>query len=214
MESAINFMNYSKATPLVGADEQTIQNDVVWYYILGLGLEVVYMLVRRTFAIKGLKCRHFELGRIGNNILLSWVWSDYSRLLKIALFSNGFYAFLKFTHPHRVIVFIFWTSFFSGWKFKLLKIEVVLTLCFLRSELSPSFCLPLLLLEEALDFGAFDFFFCLSSKSVIIFLRSLINSCWARSILFCTYCTQPCSSNLLATSFGVPTTYAKASIPT
>jgi len=42
---------------------------------------------------------------------------------------------------------------------------------FSEVDISPSFYLPLLLLEEALVFGVFNFFFYLSSKKVIIFLK-------------------------------------------
>ena len=211
MESARSFINHSKGNPLKGVDEQTSHNSVIWYYVTSLGLEVVYVLVQGIFAVKGLQGRRFELGRIVSNIPLDWVWTGYSRLLKIASTSNGFQVFFKFVHPLGVMASIFWASFLFRWRLGGSKLELSLLSLFSKVEISPSFCFPLLLLEEAPGLEPFDFFFEFVNKRVIICLRSSIVFCRAQNISCCSVCTKAWSSNLLAISSGVLAMYAKAS---
>jgi len=96
-----------KGNPFEGADEQTSHDSSVQYYVPSLGLELVYVLVRGTFVVKGLHVGCFNLGGIRSNILLGRVRLDYSRLLGVASISNDLQIFLKFAHPLGVTGSIF-----------------------------------------------------------------------------------------------------------
>jgi len=136
---------------------------------------------------------------IKSSIPLCWIWSDYSQLLEITLISNNLQTFLKFVHLLRVRGSIFWTVLLFRWRYERFRIGVILTLSFLKRRSFFLLLFPFALARESVRLSTFELFFRFVSKWVIITLRSLIDSCWTRSISYCSFCTLAWSSNLLAT---------------
>ena len=168
-------------------------DDIVWYCISCLRFKVVYMLVRWTFVVEGVRIHCLNLGGLGAkshsigyclNTITSW------RLLQFEIASRCF------SSP---FIFLAWLSseFSSSPEensgFSYPKLFSLSSECS-KVGFSSSFYLPLFLRRKALVFRLFIFFFDFLNKRVIIFLRFLIDSCWAWSISCCACCTRACSS--------------------
>ena len=130
-----------------------------------------------------------------------WIGSDYPHILKVASTRRGFGAFLLIAHPRGVTRFAFWTILLIRWRFGGLRVWVLFTLRIIRRK-------AFFLLLFPLVFGPFFFFL---SSYASIYLKVSIDSFWAWIISNCSLWTWACSSNRLATSSGVPTTYEKVS---
>ena len=82
------------------------------------------MLVRWTFAIKGVQIWCLEPGRIRSWIPLDRVWSDHPHFLKITLIWDNLQAFLKLVHLLGMI--IFWISWFFRRRLRIFISKVIL----------------------------------------------------------------------------------------
>ena len=99
--------------------------------------------------------RCLELGRIGSHIPFCCVGLDYPYILKAASVCKGFEVLLQFTHPLGMTRSIFQVILLFRQRLVDLEFECSSLLVFVEDELSPSFLLPLDLLEGVLPFGFF-----------------------------------------------------------
>ena len=151
-------------------------DGIDWNYILYLRFEMVYILVRRTFIVKGMQIRCLEPGRIVSWIPLDRVWPDHPHFLKIASIWDSLQAFLKLVLLDMII---FWILWFFRKKLRIFISKVI----FIAIRVFVGRVFNLLLFTLAFAGRSFSLqifrllFWLFKKKRAIIFLRSLINSC-------------------------------------